>query len=179
MKDRKTVIRFFTIAYYIEEESWLREQSKNGWKLVGNRPPCFFTFEKQEPEDVIYKLDYRNGKENSEYRQIFHDFGWEQCGKCAGWIYYRKPVSAVENDNEGEIFSDVETRYDMIKHIYKTRMLPICIIFLCCLIPQWTSVMERSGEMFLKVFFSVLLVLYIALIGHCGLKLGKIKRTLR
>ena len=34
MNDRKTLVRFFTIADYEEEEIWLREQHKNGWKLV-------------------------------------------------------------------------------------------------------------------------------------------------
>lgn len=179
MDHRKTVIKFFTIADYIEEEIWLREQSKKGWKLVGNKAPCFYTFEKADPEDIIYRLDYRNGKENSEYHQMFCDFGWEECGRCVGWIYYRKPASAVENDTEGEIFSDSETRYDMIMHLYKTRMLPISIIFLCCLIPQWTSAMEYHGEIFLKVFLSILFVLYVFLISHCGLKLGKIKKKLQ
>lgn len=33
MPETKTMIRFFTIADYEEEEIWLHEQHKNGWKL--------------------------------------------------------------------------------------------------------------------------------------------------
>ena len=33
MNNRKTVIRFFTIADYEDEEVWLHNQHKNGWKL--------------------------------------------------------------------------------------------------------------------------------------------------
>ena len=57
---RKTLVRFFTIADYEEEELWLRKQHRNGLKLVKMTPPFFFTFEECTPEDVIYRLDYRN-----------------------------------------------------------------------------------------------------------------------
>ena len=30
---RKTMLRFFTIADYEEEELWLREQHRSGWRL--------------------------------------------------------------------------------------------------------------------------------------------------
>ena len=56
---RKKFIRFFTIADYKEEERWLREQHKQGWKLVRMTVPCFYTFESCEPQDVIYRLDYK------------------------------------------------------------------------------------------------------------------------
>ena len=36
MNSRKTVIRFFTVADYEEEEGWLHNQHKNGWKLSKN-----------------------------------------------------------------------------------------------------------------------------------------------
>ena len=42
MNSRKTVIRFFTIADYEEEEVWLHNQHKNGWKLSRMIPPCFY-----------------------------------------------------------------------------------------------------------------------------------------
>ena len=64
---RKTVIRFFTIADYEEEEVWLRKQHRSGWKLVKMVPPCVYVFEDYRPEDVIYRLDYKNSKQTEEY----------------------------------------------------------------------------------------------------------------
>ena len=93
---RKTFVHFFTIADYEEEEIWLREQHKDGWKLVKMIPPCFYTFEECVPEDVIYRLDYRNSEQTEEYMQMVGDFGWEYCSKCFGWLYFRKPASAAE-----------------------------------------------------------------------------------
>ena len=46
MNNKKTVIRFFTIADYEDEEIWLHNQHMSGWKLVKMIPPCFYIFEK-------------------------------------------------------------------------------------------------------------------------------------
>ena len=45
MPETKTMIRFFTIADYEEEEIWLHEQHKNGWKLHKMIPPCLYILE--------------------------------------------------------------------------------------------------------------------------------------
>jgi hypothetical protein len=70
MSDRKTLVRFFTIADYEEEEIWLREQHKNGWKLVKTDVPCFYIFESYAPEDVVYRLNFKKNREDRDYLQI-------------------------------------------------------------------------------------------------------------
>ncbi len=70
MNETKLKIRFFTIADYIEEEIWLRKMHNEGWKLVKMVPPCFYKFEKCEPEDVIYRLDFKDNTENPDYMKI-------------------------------------------------------------------------------------------------------------
>ena len=40
---RKTRIRFFTIADFVEEEKWLRDQHRNGWKILKMTFPCFYS----------------------------------------------------------------------------------------------------------------------------------------
>ena len=77
MTEKKTLIRFFTIADFEEEEAWLREQHNMGWRLVKATLPCFYTFDRCEPEDVIYRLDFKNGEEEGDYFQMFRDYGWE------------------------------------------------------------------------------------------------------
>lgn len=56
MSETKVKIRFYTIADFNEEEIWLRKEHQSGWKLVKMVPPCFYHFEKCQPEDVIYRL---------------------------------------------------------------------------------------------------------------------------
>ena len=89
---RRTIVRFFTIADYEEEEIWLREQHRNGRKLVRVIPPCFYVFEDCEPQEVVYRLDYKNSRQTEEYMQMVRDFGWEYFTQCVGWLYFRKPA---------------------------------------------------------------------------------------
>ena len=177
---RKTLVRFFTIADYEEEEVWLRKQHKDGWKLVKMTPPCFFTFEECLPEDVIYRLDYRNSEQTEEYMRMLGDFGWEYCGKCFGWLYFRKPASAAETEEDGELFSDNASRVEMVSHIVKTRLLPLCILFFCCVIPNFVRAFSGGyyggAELFFGIFFGVIFVFYVYLIVHCGLKLKRIRQ---
>ncbi|MGL5439487.1 MAG: DUF2812 domain-containing protein [Filifactoraceae bacterium] len=176
MVDMKRKIKFFTVADYNEEADWLRKQHNDGWKLKKMTAPCFFTFEKCQSEDVIYQLDYENEKVTEEYVQIFKDYGWEYCGSCIGWNYFRKPVREMENEKEKEIFSDAQSKASMIEKVLKTRILPLVIIFCTCIIPQLTIL--RIDNIWMTGFFGLFAVIYIYIFLHVGLKLIKIKREM-
>jgi hypothetical protein len=64
----------------------------------------------------------------------------------------------------------------MIQHIIKMRMLPILIIFLCCVLPQTERSLNGEGGVGLLLFMLIFLALYLFLLLHCGLKLMKLKR---
>ena len=178
MAETKTVFRFFTIADFEEEEAWLREQHNMGWKLK-NAAVFLYTFERCAPEDVIYRLDYKNGEESEDYLQLFRDYGWEYFDHNAGWLYFRKPAALIESEEEGELFSDNSSRIDMVRYIIRTRLLPLCIIFFSCVVPNFiryrTGNAPHYGEAFLGGFFSVMFLIYVWLIIHCGLRLKKIE----
>ena len=178
MRSKKTMIRFFTIADYEEEETWLRLQHKSGWKLVKTILPCFYIFENCTPQDVVYRLDYKNNTENNDYFQIFQDYGWEYFNRCMGWLYFRKPALKTDAAQDMEIFSDDSSRIDMVNHIVKTRMLPLLAIFFCCLLPNFIQSIETGGPFsnVLSALFTILLLLYLYLFFHCGIKLRKLKK---
>lgn len=174
-----TKLRFFTIADYEEEERWLREQHKQGLRLVKMIPPCFFVFEPCTPEDVVYRLDYQNGSETCDYMQLFHDYGWAYVTRCTGWLYFRKPACEMQSEHDDEIFSDAESKIDMIQHVMNTRMLPILVIFLCCVLPNWVNALNGTfgtANVFFGIFFTGAMLLYIFLLFHCGRKLLKLRR---
>jgi hypothetical protein len=174
--EKKLEIRFFTIADYEEEERWLRSQHQSGWKLAKMTPPCFFTFEPCQPEDVIYRLDFKKQNSTGDYRQLCADFGWEYAGKCIGWLYFRKPASRVDTEKEGELFSDNASKMEMVSHILKRRMLPILIVFLCCVLPQTERSLNGESGVGGLLFMLVLLALYLFLLLHCGLKLLRLQQ---
>jgi hypothetical protein len=176
MSKTKLKIRFFTIADYEEEERWLRSQHQNGWKFVKMVPPCFYTFEQCIPEDVIYRLDFKNTGVTGDYMQMYADFGWEYTGHCVNWLYFRKPASQVDGEKEGELFSENESKVDMISHVLKTRMLPIFIMFLCCYLPYTVRTLNENIGAGYLIFWLIMLALYLFLMLHCGLKLLRLKR---
>lgn len=179
---RKTVVHLFTIADYEEEEIWLRRQHNNGWKLVKMIPPVFYVFESCEPEDVIYRLDYKNADPIDEFRQMAADFGWEYITQCTGWLYFRKPAADAETEGEEELFSDPASRAEMAEHVVRTRLLPITGIFLCCVIPNLLNAVRGvmgSFSGFFTGFFGFMFVIYVANILHCGFKLKAIRDRYR
>lgn len=178
MNNKKMIVRFFTIADYEEEEIWLRKQHKSGWKLMKTVPPCFYIFESCTPEDVVYRLDYQNNMESSDYFQLFQDYGWEYFNRCVGWLYFRKSVSEADTEQDVEIFSDDISRMDMVNHIIKTRMLPLLVIFFSCIMPNFISSINGIIP-FANVWtivFACLFFLYLYLFLHCGVKLRKLKK---
>lgn len=175
----KTVVRFFTIADYEEEEIWLREQHKKGWKLDRMTAPCFYGFESCEPEDVVYRLDYKNSEQTDEYMQIIRDYGWDYCGNNLGWLYFRKSAHSFESEADGELFSDNVSRVEMVGRIVKTRLLPLAVIFLCCIIPNLLRAINGMGGTLGSIFlwvFGVLFAVYAFLLTYCGIKLKKIRK---
>ena len=58
MKEIKKEFRWFFITEYEKEAEYLRQRHKEGWKFKNVIFPGIYTFEKCEPQDVIYQLDY-------------------------------------------------------------------------------------------------------------------------
>lgn len=180
MSNTLTKMKIFTIADFKEEEQWLREMHRAGWKLTGTTPPCLFRFERCEPEDVVYQLDFRNNRDGNgvEYRQMFRDCGWEHVDSCMSFHYFRKPVAQMEG--EEEIFSDNASRIDLLGRIWKWRMMPIFVVFFGCILPQIHRCF--SGDVPMDVFFVlylVLLLVYIRLILYVGIRFYRMKRDLK
>lgn len=173
-------IRIFTIADFKEEEEWLTEMHRLGWKLSGMTPPCFFYFERCELEEVVYQLDFRNRREGdgAEYRQMFRDCGWEYVDSCMSFHYFRKPVSQMEGMEE--IFSDNASRIDFMGRIWKWRMMPIFVILFGCILPQiYQGITKRIPMDAFFWIFVMMLLLYLRLILHVGIKFFRMRRSLK
>ena len=126
MKNTKTLFRFFTLFEYEEEETFLEKQHKEGWKVVSFKLPGFYKFEKCQSEDMTYRIDFtnENGANNSEYRQMFADNGWEFLWSVNGFSIFRKAGSSASEGNN-EIFTDNESKLQMLQKIqWVMRKIP-------------------------------------------------------
>ena len=81
--EKKVVYRIATIADYDREALYLGKMHAQGWKLkevnYSNLVVAVkYTFEKCQPEQVVYQLDFYPMKklERASYLQLFKDCGW-------------------------------------------------------------------------------------------------------
>lgn len=178
-KQYKRLFRFWTIADFETEEIFLREQHRQGWSFVKYTLPGFYTFEACTPEDVIYQLDFNDLKfiANSAYLQMFADYGWEYIQSVNGFSYFRKPA-ATHNNEDLTIFSDTESKIDMIQKIIRHRLIPIFICFVCCVLPQLFIQLQfhNLANRILYGVYVILFFLYIALFTHIITTLSKLKK---
>lgn len=171
MAETKIKLRFFTIPQWEKEADWLRSMHQQGWKLTGITGPCLYKFARCTPEDVMYQLDFNpEGVEHKdEYVQMFHDCGWEYIQDMAGYSYFRKSVSEMNGTDES-IFCDEDSRIDMMKRVWKGKVLPLLAIFFCLL--GTLAVQRKHTVAFICTV--ILLVFYAVVLLQCGAAYWKV-----
>ena len=134
--EKKVVYRIVTVADYEREAVFLGRMHAEGWKLSKVSYSYLlvavkYTFEKCQPEQVSYQLDFYPMKksERASYLQLFKDCGWEHITDFNGFSYFRKVLSNIESDAEFEIYNDATGKLAMIKRILIMRVFPIFLLF--------------------------------------------------
>ncbi len=166
---KKVIYRIATIADYDREALYLRKMHAEGWKLkeVTYSILLFavkYTFEKCQPEQVSYQLDFYPMKksERASYLQLFKDCGWEHITDFNGFSYFRKAHFEIESDAEFEIYNDATGKLDMVHRILRLRLLPV-LFFLSMLIPLFLKLLSErdvfSGLVFLLTIIDGVLLL--------------------
>lgn len=184
----KKEYHWFTLTDYEQEENFLRKKHNAGYKLVKVTMLGTYYFEKCKPEDVVYKLDFNPQKpdDRESYLKMFEDYGWEYIQDLNEYSYFRKPASEkafadtedldevdVAGGGNDDIFSDNESRLEMMKRIFMKKMIPILIVFAALVIPQLLLAMHHgSGSgagLVILIMWAVLFAVYVLLIVRCGL----------
>ncbi len=169
MMEKKVVYRIATIADYDREALYLRKMHAEGWKLkevtYSNLVVVVkYTFEKCQPEQVSYQLDFYPMKksERASYLQLFKDCGWEHITDFNGFSYFRKLHSGIESDAEFEIYNDAAGKLAMVKKILTMRMLPILLLF-SALLPVFSKFVT-GGSSFSWLVFLIFIIDWVLLI---------------
>ena len=164
--EKKVVYRISTIADYDREALYLGEMHAKGWKLkevsYSNLVVAVkYTFEKCQPEQVVYQLDFYPMKksERASYLQLFKDCGWEHITDFNGFSYFRKPYSEIESDTEFEIYNDATGKLAMINRILRLRLVP-ALLLLAIHIPFLLKLLNRSNAYGLWSFLAVRLDIF-------------------
>ena len=177
--EKKVVYRITTIADYDREALYLAEIHAKGWRLkevsYSNLVVAVkYTFEKCQPEQVSYQLDFYPMKksERASYLQLFKDCGWEHIIDFNGFSYFRKLHSGIELDTEFEIYNDAAGKLAMVNRILRLRLVPV-LLLLAIHIPFLLKLLNKSNAyglwsllaVGLDIFLSLLLLLIVSYIG--------------
>lgn len=139
MRQTKTQFKWFSIPQYKQEEEYLSSMHNKGWKLAAVTFPGFYHFKKCEPANVTYCLDYnQEGIANkAEYVQMFADCGWKYLFDFVGYSYFFKESN--DTDVNEDIFCDDESRLEMMKRVFRGRVIPLILIFFGSILPQFCT----------------------------------------
>ena len=104
---------------------------------------------------------------------MFRDCGWEYLQNYVGYSYFRKAASDM--DGEEEIFCDDASRLDVMKQVFKQRMLPLLCIFLLIIIPEvlLRSQIDTTVNHVLMVIFGIMFGLYLVLLIKFAIQFWK------
>lgn len=174
--ETKKQFKYFTIFEYEKEQEYLRQMHGAGWRFVKVSGFGMYHFEKCQPQDVVYQLDYnQEGLANKEeYVKMFSDCGWEYIQDYAGYSYFRKTVS--EEGVAEEIFCDIDSKLQMMERVMKGRMTPLLVIFSTVLLPQFVLHLTVYRHYGVAAFMGGALALYILVFVQYARKLRQFKK---
>lgn len=137
MMQFKTEKKSFGAAEFEEEEKWLEEQHRNGWRLIKTNG-AKYQFESCNADEWIYQLDFKENGAEEEYIQMFRDCGWEYVLKHDKWCYFRRKK---EDDADLSIFSDRFSKMEMYNRILQSRRLKVTVgLFAAACVIEYMSI---------------------------------------
>jgi hypothetical protein len=140
--ESKTEKKNFGIAEFQEEEKWLEEQHRNGWRLT-KTDGTKFQFESCDTEEWVYQLDFKGkGAAEEEYIQMFKDCGWEYVLQYDKWCYFRRKK---QDGADLSIFSDRSSKIDMYTKILRNRHLVVTVaLFAIACVIEWLAIFTST-----------------------------------
>ncbi|WP_442598394.1 DUF2812 domain-containing protein [Neobacillus sp. D3-1R] len=170
MVTTKKVWKIFFAWQDNKEEEWLQEMTQKGWALKKSR--FVYTFEKIEPSNYVYKLDYKttSNKDLEEYKAIFEDAGWEHVTQFGSWHYFRTKASNAETP---DIYSDNESKIQK----YKGLMHSLLVGLLAMLVLSLNFFFNQTGDytILIKGFYIGILALLVWGIWRVQQKINLLK----
>lgn len=139
-----TVFKFFWADQDEAQEVWLRQMAAKGLHLKSLNILCRWTFERGEPADVAYRVDFPASKD-VHFNQLLLDAGWQHAAELTGWQYWRKPVEAGV---ASEIFTDEASKVQKFKTVLLTLFLLTMPLFLMFMSSNKSKLMEGLSAPF-------------------------------
>ncbi len=183
--------RWFWSWNDIAEEKWLQKMSAQGLHLKEIENPCFYIFEKGEPQNYVYKLDYRlnsamfahvgwyaladksapQKSDEQEYFQLFQDAGWNYVGEGRGWQYFRQSERKGQNQ---ELYTDQASKRAKYRRQIFFQLAIMALVAVLTL-PQAFSPDPTVASPISITAVAALVILFALPLIPLGLRLQKLK----
>ncbi|MHC0037615.1 DUF2812 domain-containing protein [Pseudoneobacillus sp. C159] len=166
-KKSKKVFKFFLAWQDSNEEVWLNEMARKGWALKTYK--YLYHFEKMEPTNYIYKLDYKANRDEDldEYKMIFEEAGWEYVTRYGDWHYFR---TVAEGETAPEIYTENEYQIEKYKGLLQQLISALITIIILAVI---LTISINSP------FLSGFLLSFLGIVGLCIVKVRQKINRLR
>ena len=111
---------------------------------------------------------------------MYADYGWEYMQDINEYSYFRKSAG---NTDEGDtnIFSDEQSKLDMLKRIFMKKLVPLLAIFLLFIVCSAVSIalggIESSWNRGFIIFWSILFLIYLVIFVYCGIGFYKLRKN--
>jgi len=154
-----------------KEEAWLRAMGQKGWHFTSVSLPGNYTFEKGEPRNDFYRLDFfTDPQAKADYLLLFLDAGWEYLGEMSSWQYFRKTAIPGE---EPEIFSDNESKSKKYQRVlfFLVILLPVYFNFIFLMNKR-----EDTLSLILTLVMFILMIFYGYAILRLGMRINALKK---
>lgn len=181
--DVKYIKKTFFVHQYEEEEEFLRSMRREGWKFVKlyRGIPTKYEFQRCEPEEYIYRLDYITPENDTEdYHQLYKDYGWEELlewNTVGGKWYY---LGKRSDDRIQRLYSDIDSKIEFFNLLWKKYAW---LLFVCALmelngifiyVKEFSKEGLRSGW---GVFLLAGILVFSGILGFIGtIIMGMIKK---
>lgn len=155
--EKKKITKLFFAWQDENEQTWLEQMAAHGWILeeVGF---IRYTFRKEKPRHINYRLDYQELKESElqSYLELFADAGWEYIGRLNNWFYF-----ASSGPDTREIYTDVHSKIQRYKRVLRSLIFAcIPISYLLIFFPRFTGQATFSDILLFMVFLMALMVVF-------------------
>ena len=188
MSNSLTKIRFFTADNYEKEEIFLTQMASRGWHFSGFAF-IFYHFEKGQPRNDIYKLDFRKTQmeDKENYLQIHQDLGWDNVYEFkvfnGVWEYFRRDGNLENSDDkvqDQELFTDKESLIELLTRMRNFYFVLGAIFTAFGLFSvnhlSQNNQLETMTVVFTCVMLLAVIILYVKIVWRLCLKLRILKR---
>lgn len=181
MNEKLIEKKLFIFDQYEDEESYLRDKHKQGWKFVKIErriTTSEYYFEKCEPTEVAYQLDYfDDAKDDStntieEKIEFYTDDGWEVVARDINhWYYFRKNIE----DGKSLLYSDPTTKIEMAKKATNkvSIILTIALIILTYMQSSHKDILIIESLNLYTITSLMVIVLYEVMLGMTLYYMGR------